>query len=199
MVKILRKTINWVNNVKYHILMGFIIWFVCLWAGFFCFVLLVGIFISLFCLVFCFGVLLCGKYLLFQLLAAPYKNGSLGYGSPTQHQCFVGADTQNFWRLWALLCCSGWAAVSCGWLLPVSGYNWGAALTYFVGFWNSVTLNLSYKKELQTAKMTAPSNWVKSSQIIYLVCPISLIMGGIFRGYLCAQWFLHCSLPKITI
>lgn len=29
-------------------------------------------------------------------LAALYKNGSLGCGSPAQHQCFVEADTQDF-------------------------------------------------------------------------------------------------------
>lgn len=33
-----------------------------------------------------------------------------------------------------------------GWLFPLSGYNCGAALTYFVGFWNTVALNLSYRK-----------------------------------------------------
>lgn len=78
--------------------MRFIIWFVCLFVGWIFLVFfgfLFGFVLCLFSLVFWF--LLCGKYLLFLILAAPYKNGSLGYGGPTQHRCFVGADTQNFW------------------------------------------------------------------------------------------------------
>lgn len=82
--------------------MAFIIWFVCLFisrldfgGGFGCFLFVYFLgFFCLFWLVFCF--LLCRKYLPFLILAAPYKNDNLGHGSLTQHQCFVGADTQNF-------------------------------------------------------------------------------------------------------
>lgn len=46
-------------------------------------------------------------------LSTSYENGILVWGSPTQHQYVVGADTQNFWHFWVLLCCLEWlAAVS---------------------------------------------------------------------------------------
>lgn len=185
MVKLLRKTVSWGNNVKYHVLMRFIIWFVCLFVGwiFLCFL---GFCLVLFyvCFRWCFGFCCVENTCFSWYWLHHIKMEALAM----EVQPNTGALLEQIPRISGIseLC---YAAVveqqSPRWLLPVSGYNWGAALTYFVGVLGYSNSKLKLQRQLQISKMTDPSTWVKSYQIIYVMCPTSLSEWHIQEISLC--------------